>query len=314
MNNAKVLLHLGLPKTATSSLQHNVLQTLHVGGRIKFLGKCLSYDLATKNIDIVNYAGKFIRDAAEGKISIKEARNDLVNILDEDKLNVFSDEGLMVAYPGKENLPLAVKINNLADIFSGYDLQVIVTLRNPVEYLYSLYVELYPDFCSNVRKIDSIEKYGDELISSPDDILFESFFFDRWLVLLKNEFPLSVVSYEKLVAGDEVTMSKWADLLGVDQQCFSDLFNVKKVNVKQKSGKEVHQMKDLRRIEIVLRDAATKVKPIYALLRWVYNASGFKKILNYRVMSKKTHKFPEGVRLERINTVLISSVKSCESI
>jgi len=312
MKNTKILLHLGLPKTATSSLQHNVLQRLHVEGEINFLGKCLNYDLATKKIDIINYAGKFIRDAAEGKISIKEARNSLLSVLEEDKLNVFSDEGLMVAYPGKKNLPLSVKVNNLADIFHGYDVKVVVTLRNPVEYLYSLYVELYPDFFSNIRKLNSIEKYGGELISRPNDVLFESFFFDRWIALLKSKFLLSVTSYEKLVAGDEATMSKWADLLGVDNQCFSDLFNEKKVNVKKKSGKEVHQMKDLRRIEFALRDIATKVRPMYALLRWVYNASRVKEILNYRVISKKTHKFPEGVKLERINEVLRSSVKSSE--
>lgn len=314
MKNTKILLHLGLPKTATSSLQHNVLQRLHTAGEINFLGKCLNYDLATRNIGIVNYTGKFIRDAAEGKISIKEARNSLLSVLEEDKLNVFSDEGLMVAYPGKNNLPLSVKVNNLADIFDGYDVQVVVTLRNPVEYLYSLYVELYPDFFSNIRKLNSIEKYGGELISRPNDVLFESFFFDRWIALLKSKFLLSVASYEKLVVGDEATISKWAELLGVDNQHFSDLFNEKKVNVKQKSGKEVHQMKDLRRIEFALRDMATKVRPMYALLRWFYNASRVKKILNYRVVSKKTHKFPEGVKLERINAVLISSTKISESV
>lgn len=314
MKNTKILLHLGLPKTATSSLQHNVLQRLHVEGEINFLGKCLNYDLATKKIDIVNYAGKFIRDAAEGNISIKEARNSLLSVLEEDKLNVFSDEGLMVAYPGKKNLPLSEKINNLADIFSGYDVQVVVALRNPVEYLYSLYVELYPDFFSNVRSLNSIEKFGNELISNPDNVLFESLFFERWAALLKSKFILSVVSYEKLVAGDETTISKWADLLGIDYQCFSDLFNIKKINVKKKSGKEVHQMKDLRQIEFALRDITIKIRPVYVLLRWIYNASGFKKILNHRVVSKKTHKFPEGLKLERINAVLISSTKISESV
>jgi len=314
MKRAKILLHLGLPKTATSSLQHNVLQVLHFDERINFLGKCLSYDLVTKKIDIVNYKGKFIRDAAEGKASIKEARDRLVSVLDESKLNVFSDEGLMVAYPGKKNLPLSVKINNLADIFKGYDVQVVVTLRNPVEYFYSLYVELYPDYFSSVRKLNTIEKYGNELISKSEDVLFESFFFDRWIALIKSRFKISVLSYERLAAGDVETMSKWADLLGVDQQCFCGLFNVTKINVKQKSGKEVRKIKDLRRIEIALRGAATKVKPIYALLRWAYNSSGLKKILNRRVTSRKAHNFPEGVRLERINAALISSVKVCESI
>ncbi|AHF02228.1 hypothetical protein THIAE_04300 [Thiomicrospira aerophila AL3] len=70
----KVLIHLGLPKTATTSLQHNVLQPLHDKGYINFLGKNLDYCDRTCKVEIHNYTGKFIRDAVEEKISISDAR------------------------------------------------------------------------------------------------------------------------------------------------------------------------------------------------------------------------------------------------
>lgn len=314
MKKTKVLLHLGLPKTATSSLQHNVLQRLHAEGKINFLGKCLNYDLKTKKLDIKNYTGKFIRDGAEGNITISEAQSKLVDVLDKDSLNVFSDEGLMVAYPGKENRPLSVKFDNLSEIFREYDLKVVVTLRNPVDYLYSLYVELYPDYCSSVRDLNTIKKYTNKFLKNPDCLLFESLFFDRWLEALGGKFSVSVLSYEKLANHDQDTSVTWANLLGIDVTEFSECFNTKKVNVKAKSGKEVRQVKDLKRIEEKLKVMAAKVKPVYASARWIYNASGLKKVINYRFVSKKTHEYPSGSNLEQLNAMLRPSAERNESL
>jgi len=44
----QLLLHIGLPKTATTSLQHNVLYPLHKEGKINFLGAVLSNSLSLK--------------------------------------------------------------------------------------------------------------------------------------------------------------------------------------------------------------------------------------------------------------------------
>ena len=159
----KILIHLGLPKTATTSLQHNVLQKLHDQGKINFLGKNLDYCDATGKVTIYNYTGKFIRDAAEEKITLAEARELLSQHFDKDKLNVFSDEGLMIAYPGQKNLPLKQKIENLKKLLEGYDVNIALTLRNPVDYFYSLYVQLYPDFYSQIKALNTFEKYTQKL-------------------------------------------------------------------------------------------------------------------------------------------------------
>lgn len=50
----KILLHLGLPKTATTSLQHNVLRKLHEEGTINFLGKDLDYCDKTGRVTVHN--------------------------------------------------------------------------------------------------------------------------------------------------------------------------------------------------------------------------------------------------------------------
>ena len=304
MRKPKVLLHLGLPKTATSSLQHNVLQVLHKEGKINFLGKCLDYDLRTRELEIYNYSGKFIRDAAEEKLSVEEAQARLIEVVDQDKLNVFSDEGLMIAYPGKENLPLVRKFQNIAEIFRNYDLKVVVTLRDSVSYLYSLYVELYPDYCSSVRAVKTIKKYTTKLINDPEDILFESLAYDKWVGDLEDKFQTTILSYEKLAKGDKETFTSWADLLGITENEFSGLFNSRKVNVKSKSGKEVQKVKDYKGLETGLRAIVARDTFAFKLARCLYNKTGLKKILNRRVVSKKTHVYPSGSHLDRLRATL----------
>lgn len=314
MSTPKIVLHLGLPKTATSSLQHNVFQKLHEEKRINFLGKCLNYDLQTTKLDVINYKGRFIRDGAEGRISINKAREKLASILVVDSINLFSDEGLMVAYPGRDNLTLSKKLKNLSDIFIGYDVSVVVTLRNPVDYLYSLYVELYPDFCIKFRELNSIQKYSEKLVKEPHDILFESFFYGNWLDILDNLFSVSILSYENLSKTDKRTNSTWANLLGITEEEFSEYFNLKKVNVKKKTGKEVKKIKNLKAIEDNLRHATKKLTPIHPVARWIYNSTGLKKALNRRFVSNKYHKYPTGKNLEQLQSVLQTSMQRLESL
>jgi hypothetical protein len=306
MNSPRVLLHLGLPKTATSSLQHNVFQKLHSEDRLNFLGKCLDHNYKTGKLEIFNYTGKFIRDAAEGTLSIEEARQQLVSVVRRDCLNVFSDEGLMVAYPGKKNRPLSEKIENLTKIFEDYDVKVVVTLRDPVDYLYSLYVELYPDYCSKVREINSVQNYVKSLLSNPDDLLFESFFFKRWLPVLEKNFDVTVFKYSQLVSKDPSVYQGWAALLGLTTDEFRKYFDSKKVNVKTKLGKEVKKVKNLKGLESQFRNLLSINRIVFNAAKWIYNVSRLKKVIGYRFLSSGSHSYPEGEQYDSLQELLNS--------
>lgn len=304
MSAPKVVLHLGLPKTATSSLQYNVLQKLHEDKRINFLGKCLDYDYKTAKLQVLNYSGKFIRDATEEKLPIEDARRRLAALVASGALNVFSEEGLMVAYPGKENLPLKRKFANLRSIFRGYEVQVVVTLRDPVDYLYSLYVQLYPDFCVKVRELNSVQKYIDRLLSDPSNILFESFFYSQWLPELKSRFNVAVFQYRDLQAKDPSIYQGWANILNIPVHEFSVLFDAEKVNEKKKSGKEVKKIRDFKVVETKFRDVLRGSAFLFQFAKWVYNYLGFKKLLSYRISSMTTHKYPSGAKYRHLKSLL----------
>ena len=306
MSAPKVLLHLGLPKTATSSLQHNVLQKLHEENRINFLGKCLDYDYRTAKLEVFNYSGQFIRDAAEEKMSIEDARKQLAIALKPDRLNVFSDEGIMVAYPGKENLPLSRKFENLRVVFKGYDVRVVVTLRQPIDYLYSLYVQLYPDFCSKVHELNSVQKYADRLISDQNNVLFESFFYTRWLSELKDRFQVTKFQYEDISNRLSSAYQGWANLLGIPVDEFKSLFDDKVLNRKERTaGDGVKRVGDLKIVENRFRIIFSYNRLIYNFSKVLYRKTGLKALLNYRFAYGGTHRYPEGEQYEKLKKVLL---------
>ena len=88
-------MHIGLAKTATTSLQHNLFQPLHEQGKVKFLGKLLEIEKDTGRVNFLNYTGGIIREYCEEKIDV-DIVGAVDRILDSGKLNIFSDEGISV--------------------------------------------------------------------------------------------------------------------------------------------------------------------------------------------------------------------------
>lgn len=299
----KILIHLGLPKTGTTSLQHNVLQKLHDQDRINFLGKNLDYCDATGKVTVHNYTGKFIRDAAEEKISLGEAREKLIQYLDKDKLNVFSDEGLMVAYPGHKNLPLKQKIENLAELLKGYEVEVALTLRKPLDYFYSLYVQLYPDFYSQITELNSFEKYTEKLLVEKDDVLFESFFYDSYLPCLKEKFNVELSYFEDLKKDKNAFYQTWSNLLNLCTEDFKKLFEQEHINKKQKTDKGSKKAFSLKFIETYIRNHLKNNKILFDTAKKLYSFFKLKTLFNKRIILSSVHEMPTGQSLDSLNRI-----------
>jgi len=297
----KILIHLGLPKTATTSLQHNVLQKLHDQGKINFLGKNLDYCDMTGRVTIHNYTGKFIRDAAEEKITLAEARELLLQYIDKDKLNVFSDEGLMVAYPSQNNLPLKKKIENLKKLLEGYDVNIALTLRNPVDYFYSLYVQLYPDFYSQIKEVNTFEKHTQNLLSDKDNVLYESFFYDEYLPLLKENFDVDLTYFEDLKRDKNAHYQKWASLLGLTPEGFKELFEQEHINKKLKTDNGSKKVFSMKSLETKARNLLKGNPFLFESCKSIYIFLNLKALFNARVTLNSVHKKPKGQYLDSLN-------------
>ncbi|WP_350594482.1 MULTISPECIES: hypothetical protein [unclassified Pseudoalteromonas] len=306
----KLLIHLGLPKTATSTLQQNVLQTLHDSNKVNFLGKNLEVSDKTGKVTIFNYSGKYIRDAIEEKIPFEDAVKKLEAELHDDKLNIFSDEGLMVAYPGADNLPLNRKLANLKKLIAPYKTEVVITLREPIDYFYSLYVQLYPDFYSKIKSLNTVEKCINKFLKEPDNILFESFLFNNYLPYLKSNFDLKVTHFEDIKNNPEKYYMAWSGLLNVSPENFQTLFEKKHVNEKKKTAQGSQKVVSLNFIESKARNLLIKAKPVFVFIKLIYNFTGLKKLFNRRVYISSVHKKPSGEALRQLKLLFESTEKN----
>lgn len=300
----KVLIHLGLPKTATTSLQHNVLQPLHDQGIINFLGKNIDFCEISTTVKVHNYTGRFIRDVVEGKLTIEEGRRLLETHLVDSKLNVFSDEGIMVAYPNTQNLPLADKFKNLKVLLDGYNVHITFTLRDPVDYFYSLYVQLHPDYYAQIKPLNTFEKLSEKLFKQPEDILFESFFYDKYLPQLTSFFDVTFTYFEDLKKNNVVYYQSWAQLLEMDTIVFQDLFERKHINKKSKKTEGSNKLFSLKFIEVKAQNILSHNRYLFNVIKRVYNLIGLKKLLNTRLVLTTVHKKPSGEDLVKLNALL----------
>ena len=138
---SRLLLHVGLPKTATTTLQHNVLLRLHEAERINFLGRCAG------RAGVFDPFGPLLDRIRTRRLTgdeIDALRPKAVALLDDVRLNVISNERVTSETvgrfaPGDAEAVLC----NLRALFRNESVTVLVSLREPVDFAFALYVEMY---------------------------------------------------------------------------------------------------------------------------------------------------------------------------
>ncbi|MCX4193378.1 hypothetical protein [Methylophaga sp. OBS1] len=268
----RLLLHLGLPKTATTTLQHHLFQRLHDEGKINFLGKVVAYDDNGKSY-FKNYQGALIRKACEEKIT-RPVSQELDELLLDDRLNVFSDEGIMISYPNQDNLPLTKKIENLKQILSQFDVTVVLTIRQPVDYLYSLYVQLYGQYYQANRQLDSFEKFSGQLLSTDDYNEQESVFMHKNIELLARFFETKVLVFEDIKHQPDYFCGQLAELLGVKPELVCEAILGNHENIKKRAGDGVYSQRvtSLSGIKKSLANRTRQFRKLHNLLQSIYRA------------------------------------------
>ena len=236
MTKYKIVLHIGLGKTATTSLQHNVFMFLHEAGKINFLGK--KSDLTGK---LCHYIFNPIYEAMRWKkISdkkLKLLRANTEKMLIPEKINVISEESMSAS-----SLPHDLKIihHNLSRLFSPDEVTVLISLRSPVKYTYSQYVEEYFwNFCGNPKK-NSFEKYVKHLLRHPKKKEYMMHFYEDYLKLLHNFYAkVIVLLYEDLHHDKNYYFETLAKIINTNADDIQDMFFQKKLNVKEETAEGV---------------------------------------------------------------------------
>ena len=149
----KVFVHIGLPKTATSTLQTDVFPALQ-DDKLKYLGVD---GLRREGASSAIY-DQFM-DAVENGNGIDTVQNALRENLKVSDL-LLSEEMLTLS---SENLPWQSKLDRVGEILSGLDYIIIISVREPVSAMFSYYVERYPRL-SNIPFVECAISHNDMLI------------------------------------------------------------------------------------------------------------------------------------------------------
>lgn len=132
----KIYVHVGLPKTATSTLQTEVFPVLE-GKDFIYLGVD---GLRRPGESSPTYV-KFMEAVNNGN-GISQLRDALHLLLQKTNL-LLSDELMVVS---SITTSWQQKLARVGEVLAGFDYQIIVSVREPVAAMFSYYVELYPRF------------------------------------------------------------------------------------------------------------------------------------------------------------------------
>lgn len=204
----ELILHIGLPKTATTTLQNNLFFPLHKEGKINFLGRYQS----GKSNDYFNPFEDIYTGIKDKNSDLDTLKKKLASLMCDDKLNVISEESLAIT----ENEIFEVILKNLSFILEGFQTTLLLSIRNPVEFIRSYYIEQYRWFYKN-NEIDTINKYFEEITKNGNHPKYDMYFFERYLDLIRNYFPnTKVIFFEDIKYDKDYYTSEIAKTLKLE--------------------------------------------------------------------------------------------------
>jgi hypothetical protein len=197
----KLIVHIGLPKTATTALQQDIFENACVL-RTRYLGVLQPRDERRQLPLYRSLYSAICR--GEG---IDDAKRQIAMALaDDDRDLVLSDEMIVVSQ-GEHTW--RAKLANLARTVDGIEHHLVVTVREPAAALFSYYTELYPKLSReqvSFRRFALADERG------------EIFHYRKLSSELRAHFDknrISVFKFEDIIRND---IPGLADLLGMEEK------------------------------------------------------------------------------------------------
>ena len=295
----RLLLHVGLPKTATTSLQRNVLMPLHTSQRINFLARCTSesgalHDRLERFRPAIGLPG--LTDAeAEAMRPSAEA------LLDAQRLNVISDERIagMETVGGRTRYRAIAWLDNLARLFRQADVTVLVTLRSPVDFVLSAYAEDYYWRFYAQGPYDAFPKFVEQLLAAKEGTpAWIVFFYDAYLRAVRRRFRnVKVLLYEDVVHDRAAWYAGLSECLCSNPGEIEQLFSAQPHNVGRRTaaGKRSRHLTVGHLVRKRFRSgAANQTDNRHPLQRIPLLTRTYRKIAPFRLpITARHHRYPD---------------------
>ena len=192
--SGKLFVHIGLPKTATTTLQTVVFPTVAVD-EIRYLGVFQPRKAITQNELYLQFCKTVETGADAQKLHLT-----MEDILSTGTTLVLSEEMCCVSSKGA---PWRTKLSRISQLVHGLDYSIILTVREPISAMFSYYTELHDRFDRTGEKFIDLARHAEVMqifhYKKLTDALFSTFDSSR----------LFVLSFEDIVLGHNEGLCRW---------------------------------------------------------------------------------------------------------
>lgn len=235
---AKVIIHIGLPKTATTTLQGCLFSKLHKMKLVNFIGKKpatkedKAYQLFTEVLSAI-----ILDDNDKFNKNLNETIAKADELLKEGILNVISDEVLAMYF---FNIDIVMKVKRIKTIFTNHQVTLLLSLRKQDELVYSLYVELYQAQFYHDKANNTLDKFISNASIDISQGYFLMFYYDKVLQVCAQEFGVdntTILLFEDIKFNKAKYYKQLADTLVVTTETIRQCIEGQVLNEKQKHMK-----------------------------------------------------------------------------
>ena len=237
----KLIIHIGYPKTATTSLQKDFFPKIR---NVNYLGTIStqkgSYKLVNDSLTKILYELMYSSDSNWEK-SLKLHQEYFNKALNSSMVNLLSYEQLIFHSTFYKNIngklfkPSVEMISQrLSQLFIDIEITIVITLRKQVELISSLYAEAYQHHYRTDSNLNSFDKYLDAI---NDGFLNDVLNFNSLIECYSNQFgkdSIKILVYEEMKIEEKSFLNKLNRIIGSN----SDIEGLSQLNVrKTKKGK-----------------------------------------------------------------------------
>lgn len=231
----KIFVHIGLPKTATTSLQRDLFSRLD---NFEYAGVSYprSWEFDTSTVYGAFMVGMYSGETSDFKRALERVDQNKMVLISEEMITVVT-----VKSDWKQNL------KNLRSLLDEYDYRLLITIRDPLDAMFSYYVERYDYFRSNYKVFDQ------QILESLDMGIFR---YQSFLSYLKEEFGsdrIYVADYSKITSGRFCEVERF---LGSE---LPEGFGIHQHNSKSKGSSKIYLNKKSSLYEYFCRLAQDKL-------------------------------------------------------
>lgn len=232
----KLIVHVGLPKTATTTIQECLFTNLQKWGFINYLG--ITYTDGRIDSYCMETFQEIIKESKQFKVA--QGNDSNLWVYSEEKLSV--PRNIIQNWLGVSGSPeeIAEKIYNYyGDTFNN--IEILIVLRNQSSLIHSFFAQAMPEF-TELYKRYTLEDYVNDISVNPKDHeIWEHYKTVKSYMDIFGSAKVHVLLFEEFLQNRDSFNSKIAKILDIEKDVVVDAFGGGHINSKKmsKSGIEV---------------------------------------------------------------------------